>query len=76
MNAKNVGIAVEPLLPVELGAGKVKFAQGMKAGRWVFATHQTEPGFFRQDSGEKELEFIAGVGLSRAITELRDARRA
>jgi enamine deaminase RidA (YjgF/YER057c/UK114 family) len=30
--------AVEPLLPVELGAGKVKFAQGVKAGRWVFAT--------------------------------------
>src|SRR5580658_10932076 len=30
--------AVEPLLPVELGSGKVKFAQGMKAGRWVFAT--------------------------------------
>ena len=28
----------EPLLPVELGAGKVKFAQGVKAGRWVFAT--------------------------------------
>ena len=28
----------EPLLPVELGPGKVKFAQGMKAGRWVFAT--------------------------------------
>src|SRR5258708_276708 len=29
---------VEPLLPVELGSGKIKFAQGMKAGRWVFAT--------------------------------------
>jgi enamine deaminase RidA (YjgF/YER057c/UK114 family) len=29
---------VEPLLPVELGAGKVKFAQGVKAGRWVFAS--------------------------------------
>src|SRR4029078_9903850 len=28
----------EPLLPVELGAGKVQFAQGIKAGRWVFAT--------------------------------------
>src|SRR3954469_26006773 len=28
----------EPLLPVEHGPGKVKFAQGMKAGRWVFAT--------------------------------------
>src|SRR6202049_510828 len=30
--------SVESLLPVELGAGKIKFAQGMKAGRWVFAT--------------------------------------
>src|SRR6201996_7786359 len=30
--------AVETLLPVELGAGKVKFAQGIKAGRWVFAS--------------------------------------
>ena len=30
--------AAEPLLPVELGPGKIKFAQGMKAGRWVFAT--------------------------------------
>ena len=28
----------EPLLPVELGAGKVKFAQGIRAGHWVFAT--------------------------------------
>jgi enamine deaminase RidA (YjgF/YER057c/UK114 family) len=30
--------AVEPLLPVELGAGKIKFAQGVKAGPWVFAS--------------------------------------
>lgn len=30
--------AVTPLLPVELGPGKVKFAQGIKAGRWVFTT--------------------------------------
>jgi enamine deaminase RidA (YjgF/YER057c/UK114 family) len=29
---------VEPLLPVDLGRGKVKFAQGIRAGRWVFAT--------------------------------------
>lgn len=29
--------AAEPLIPVELGTGKIKFAQGMKAGRWVFA---------------------------------------
>lgn len=37
MNAKATG-AVEPLLPVELGSGKIRFAQGVKAGRWVFAT--------------------------------------
>jgi enamine deaminase RidA (YjgF/YER057c/UK114 family) len=34
MNDRNA----EPLLPVELDPGKVKFAQGVKAGRWVFAT--------------------------------------
>jgi enamine deaminase RidA (YjgF/YER057c/UK114 family) len=38
MTGKSVSSAVEPLLPVELGAGRVKFAQGVKAGRWVFAT--------------------------------------
>jgi enamine deaminase RidA (YjgF/YER057c/UK114 family) len=35
---KTATSAVEPLLPVELGSGKIKFAQGVKAGRWVFAT--------------------------------------
>jgi enamine deaminase RidA (YjgF/YER057c/UK114 family) len=35
---KSATCAVEPLLPVELGPGKIKFAQGVKAGRWVFAT--------------------------------------
>ncbi|MEA2982914.1 MAG: hypothetical protein QOF09_4737, partial [Alphaproteobacteria bacterium] len=35
---KNAVATAEPLLPVELGSGKIKFAQGMKAGRWVFAT--------------------------------------
>ena len=29
---------MEALLPVELGSGKIKFAQGIKAGRWVFAS--------------------------------------
>src|SRR5262245_19168100 len=38
MNRNAKASAVEPLLPVELGPGKVRFAQGMKAGRWVFAT--------------------------------------
>src|SRR5580704_2880987 len=35
---KSATCAVAPLLPVELGPGKIKFAQGVKAGRWVFAT--------------------------------------
>src|ERR1044071_6940620 len=38
MTDKNAAAAVEPLLPVELGPGKIKFAQGIKAGRWGFAT--------------------------------------
>lgn len=29
---------VEPLLPVTLGASGIPYAQGMRAGRWVFAT--------------------------------------
>ena len=36
--SKHATGAVEPLLPVELGRGKVRFAQGVKAGHWVFAT--------------------------------------
>src|ERR1700734_1095603 len=35
---KSATCAVESLLPVELGSGRIKFAQGVKAGRWVFAT--------------------------------------
>jgi enamine deaminase RidA (YjgF/YER057c/UK114 family) len=35
---KSATPVVEPLLPVELGPGRIKFAQGIKAGRWVFAT--------------------------------------
>ncbi|MPZ55661.1 MAG: hypothetical protein GEU91_04015 [Rhizobiales bacterium] len=49
MNEKSVAFSVEPLLPVELGSGKVKFAQGIKAGRWVFAT-----GVMAQD-------FVSGI---------------
>lgn len=31
-------MAVEPLLPVEIAKGKILYAQGVRAGRWVFAT--------------------------------------
>ncbi len=30
--------AVEAILPVTLGRGQVRYAQGVRAGRWVFAT--------------------------------------
>ena len=38
MNQTSETAAIEPIRPVELGPGKVRFAQGMRAGRWVFAT--------------------------------------
>jgi len=49
MSNKDASRAAQPLLPVELGAGKIRFAQGMKAGRWVFAT-----GLMAQD-------FVSGI---------------
>jgi len=30
--------ATQAILPVELGAGRVRYAQGVRAGQWVFAT--------------------------------------
>jgi enamine deaminase RidA (YjgF/YER057c/UK114 family) len=31
-------MTIERLLPVELGQGKIRYAQGIRAGRWVFVT--------------------------------------
>ena len=39
-------MTVEPLLPVTLGNGRVRYAPGMRAGHWVFAT-----GHMAQDYG-------------------------
>jgi enamine deaminase RidA (YjgF/YER057c/UK114 family) len=49
MKRQDTTSKIEPILPVELGAGRVRFAQGIRAGRWVFAT-----GVMAQD-------FAAGV---------------
>jgi len=39
MTPERAGAAtIEHLLPVELGPGKVRYAQGIRAGRWVFVT--------------------------------------
>lgn len=63
MSSKNEKSAVEPLLPVELGPGKVKFARGMKAGRWVFAT-----GLMAQD-------FVSGIAPDVLADRLPHAGR-
>ena len=36
--AKRIRAAVEPLLPVTIPQGGIRFAPGIKAGRWIFAT--------------------------------------
>lgn len=35
---KSKRIAIEPLFPLEIPTGKILYAQGVRAGRWVFAT--------------------------------------
>src|SRR3954466_5939311 len=56
--------AAEPLIPVELGAGRIKFAQGMKAGRWVFAN-----GLMAQD-------FVHGIAPDVLAARLPHGGRA
>jgi enamine deaminase RidA (YjgF/YER057c/UK114 family) len=62
MSDKSASHAAQPLLPVELGAGKIRFAQGMKAGRWVFAT-----GLMAQD-------FVNGIAPDVLATRAPHAR--
>ena len=35
---KRIRPAVEPLLPVTLPKSDIRYAPGIKAGRWIFAT--------------------------------------
>ena len=55
MAGKEASAAVEPCCPSNLGPGKVKFAQGIRAGRWVFAT-----GLMAQDFVERHRGGCAG----------------
>src|SRR5580692_1581721 len=61
--------SVEPLLPVELGAGKIKFAQGMKAGRWVFATGLMAQDFINGIAPDVLAERAPHAGLPRREKE-------
>ena len=60
---------VTPLLPVELGPGKVKFAQGMKAGRWVFATGVMGQDFVHGIAPEVLAERAPHAGLPKREKE-------
>jgi enamine deaminase RidA (YjgF/YER057c/UK114 family) len=60
---------VEPLLPVELGTGKVKFAQGVKAGRWVFATGLMAQNFLNGIAPEVLAERAPHAGLPKREKE-------
>jgi enamine deaminase RidA (YjgF/YER057c/UK114 family) len=69
MTAKNAPCAVEPLLPVELGLGKIKFAQGVKAGRWVFATGLMAQDFVNGVAPDVLLERAPHSGLPKREKE-------
>src|SRR5581483_8544045 len=60
---------VEPLLPVELGRGKVRFAQGIKAGRWVFATGLMAQDFVNGIAPDVLAEHAPHAGLPKREKE-------
>jgi enamine deaminase RidA (YjgF/YER057c/UK114 family) len=62
---------VEPLLPVELGAGKIKFAQGVKAGRWVFASGLLAQDFVNGIAPDVLAERAPHAGLPKREKEAR-----
>jgi enamine deaminase RidA (YjgF/YER057c/UK114 family) len=61
--------SVTPLLPVELGPGKVKFAQGIKAGRWVFATGLMAQDFVNGIAPDVLAERMPHAGLPKREKE-------
>ncbi|HEY2534246.1 MAG TPA: Rid family hydrolase [Xanthobacteraceae bacterium] len=66
---KNFTCSVEPLLPVELGSGKIKFAQGVKAGRWVFATGLMAQDFATGIAPDVLAERVPHAGLPKREKE-------
>jgi enamine deaminase RidA (YjgF/YER057c/UK114 family) len=61
--------SVTPLLPVELGSGKIRFAQGIKAGRWVFATGLMAQDFVNGIAPDVLAERSPHAGLPRREKE-------
>ena len=57
------------LLPVELGPGKIKFAQGIKAGRWVFASGLMAQDFVHGIAPDVLAERASHAGLPKREKE-------
>jgi enamine deaminase RidA (YjgF/YER057c/UK114 family) len=60
---------VQPLLPVELGPGKVRFAQGVRAGRWVFASGLMAQDFKNGIAPDVLAERVPHAGLPKREKE-------
>jgi enamine deaminase RidA (YjgF/YER057c/UK114 family) len=69
VTAASASRTVEPLLPVELGFGKIKFAQGVKAGRWVFATGLTAQDFVNGIAPDVLMQRAPHCGLPKREKE-------
>ena len=69
MTAESTLRTAEPLLPVELGLGKIKFAQGMKAGRWVFATGLMAQDFINGIAPDVLAQYAPHAGLPKREKE-------
>ncbi len=61
--------SVTPLLPVELGPGKIKFAQGIKTGRWVFATGLMAQDFVNGIAPDVLAEHMPHAGIPKREKE-------
>ena len=60
---------VSPILPVDLGTGRVRFAQGMKAGPWVFATGLMAQDFVNGIASDVLAERAPHAGLPKREKE-------
>jgi enamine deaminase RidA (YjgF/YER057c/UK114 family) len=69
MNRTTKTTAVEPIHPVELGPGKVCFAQGVRAGRWVFATGLMAQDFANGIAADVLAERAPNAGLPKREKE-------
>ena len=62
-------MTLERLLPVELGPGKIRYAQGIRAGRWVFVSGCMAQNFTNGIAAEITAEAMPHGGLPKREKE-------